>query len=275
MMPASAPRLTSRSRDRRPDADAAVATTGGTIVVMEIAPRIRRIGRGMVNSYLVEEAGAVTIIDAGAPSYWGDLPRELAAMGRTLDDVRAVVLTHGHSDHIGFAERIRRERGVPIQVHELDAALARGEVPNPAKGMGPARLRPLFDFIAFSIRHGMLRIPRIKAVATFGDGATLDVPGSPRVILVPGHTPGSAALHVPSHDALFAGDALATLAVTTGLTGPRIAPFTADPAEALESLRRLDGLEAGYLLPGHGQAWTGGVGEAIRLVRASVGPTGA
>jgi glyoxylase-like metal-dependent hydrolase (beta-lactamase superfamily II) len=238
---------------------------------MEIAPRVRRIGPGMINSYLVEEAGAVTIIDAGVPGYWGDLPRELAAMGRTLDDVRSVVLTHGHSDHIGFAERIRRQRGVPIRVHELDAALARGEVPNPAKGTGPTRLRPLIDFIVFSTLHGALRIPRIKEVATFGDGATLDVPGSPRVILVPGHTPGNAALHVRSHDALFVGDALATLAVTTGLTGPRIAPFTANPVEALESLRRIEGLEAGFLLPGHGQPWTGGVREAIRLVRASVG----
>jgi glyoxylase-like metal-dependent hydrolase (beta-lactamase superfamily II) len=238
---------------------------------MEIAPGIRRIGGGMVNSYLVEEAGAVTIIDAGAPSYWGDLPRELAAMGRSLNDVRTVVLTHGHSDHIGFAERIRRERSVPIRVHELDAALARGEVPNPAKGTGPTRLRPLLDFILFSIRHGMLRIPRIKEVATFGDGATLDLPGSPRVILVPGHTPGSAVLHVPTRDALFVGDAFATLAVTTGLTGPRLAPFTADAAEAVQSLRRLEGLEAGFLLPGHGQAWIGGVGEAIRLVRESAG----
>lgn len=237
---------------------------------MEIAPGIRRLGPGMINSYLVEEAGAVTIVDAGVPGYWGDLPRELMAMGRTLADVRAVVLTHGHSDHIGFAERIRRKRGVPIQVHELDAALARGEVPNPAKGTGPTRLRPLLDFIVFSTLHGALRTPRIKEVATFGDGATLDLPGSPRVILVPGHTPGSAVLHVPSRNALFVGDALATLAVTTGLTGPRIAPFTADPAEALASLGRLDRLEAGWVLPGHGQAWTGGVGEAIRLVRASV-----
>lgn len=242
---------------------------------MEIAPRIRRIGSGMVNSYLVEEAGAVTIIDTGVPGYWGDLPRELAAMGRTLDDVRTVVLTHGHSDHIGFAERIRRERHVPIRVHELDAALARGEVPNPAKGTGPTRLRPLLEFIVFSTLHGALRVRRIREVATFGDGATLDVPGSPRVILVPGHTPGSAVLHVPSHDALFVGDALATLAVTTGLTGPRIAPFTADPAEAVESLRRLEGLEAGFVLPGHGQAWTGGMGEAIRLVRESAGAASA
>lgn len=236
---------------------------------MQIASGIRRIGEGVVNAYLVVEAGAVTIIDAGAPSYWGDLPLELAAMGRTLADVRSVVLTHGHSDHIGFAERIRRERGTPVLVHELDAALARGEVPNPAKGMGKVRLMPLLSFLVFSVRHGMLRIPRIAEVSTFGDGATLDVPGSPRVILLPGHTPGSAALHVPALDALFVGDALATLAVSTGETGPRIAPFSADPAQALDSLGRLEGVEARYVLPGHGQAWTGGVPEAVRLVRVS------
>jgi glyoxylase-like metal-dependent hydrolase (beta-lactamase superfamily II) len=237
---------------------------------MEIASGIHRIGEGVVNTYLVEEAGAVTIIDAGAPSYWGDLPRELATMGRTLDDVRSVVLTHGHSDHIGFAERIRRDRGTPILVHELDAALARGEVPNPARGMGRVKPLPLLSFLLFSIRHGMLRIPRIAKVSTFGDGATLDVPGSPRVILVPGHTPGSAALHVPALDALFVGDAMATLAVTTGETGPRLAPFGADLPLALDSLGRIEGLEARYVLPGHGQAWAGGVAEAVRLVRASV-----
>ena len=75
---------------------------------MEIAPGIRRIGNGLINVYLVEEAGSVTIIDAGAPGYWSDLPAELREMGRSLDDVRAVVLTHGHTDHIGFAERIDR-----------------------------------------------------------------------------------------------------------------------------------------------------------------------
>ena len=236
---------------------------------MEIGPGIRRIGKGLVNSYLVETAGEVTIVDAGAPSYWGDLPRELAAMGRSLDEVRAVVLTHGHTDHIGFAERIRRERRTPIFVHELDAALARGEVPNPAKGFGPVRIAPLLSFLAFSVTHGLLRIAPIREVSTFGDGATLDVPGSPRVILVPGHTPGSAVLHFPRHDALFAGDAIATHSVTTGVDGPRIPPFTADPEQALASLSRLDGLEAGSLLPGHGQPWTRGVAEALAAVRAA------
>jgi glyoxylase-like metal-dependent hydrolase (beta-lactamase superfamily II) len=234
---------------------------------MQIAPSLHRLGNGLVNTYLIEEAGEVTIVDAGVPGYWADLPAELAVMGRTLDDVRAIVLTHGHSDHIGFAERMRRELGTVVNVHELDAALARGEVPNPAKGMGPIRLRPLLGFLVFSALRGGLRNRPLGEVATFGDGATLDVPGSPRVILVPGHTPGSAALHVSSHDALFVGDAFATRAVTTGEEGPRIAPFTADAAEAVQSLDRLADIEARLVLPGHGQPWTDGVSEAIRLVR--------
>ena len=154
---------------------------------------------------------------------------------------------------------MRRERGTPVRVHELDAALARGEVPNPAKGFGPVKIRPLLEFMLYSGLRGGLRNQPIKEVATFGDGATLDLPGSPKVILVPGHTPGSAALHVPSHDALFVGDALATKAVTTGEEGPRVAPFTADADEAVRSLARIENVEARWVLPGHGQAWTGGV----------------
>jgi glyoxylase-like metal-dependent hydrolase (beta-lactamase superfamily II) len=236
---------------------------------MRIADGIHRLGNGLINSYLVADGGAVTIIDAGLPGYWSALPAELTAMGRSLADVRALVLTHGHSDHIGFAERARRDRGVPVSVHELDALLARGKVPNPAKGMGPVRAMPLLRFIALSMRLGGWHIDRLTEVATFGDGATLDVPGSPRVILVPGHTPGSAALHIPGHDALFVGDALATIAVTTGITGPQVAPFTADAEQALASLDRLDGIEARWLLPGHGQPWTGGTAAAIAAVRES------
>jgi glyoxylase-like metal-dependent hydrolase (beta-lactamase superfamily II) len=188
-------------------------------------------------------------------------------MDRTIDDVRAVLLTHGHSDHIGFAERARRA-GIPLSVHELDAALARSEVPNPARGLGPVSLLPLLRFLVFSARKGLLRIPTIRAVATFGDGATLDVPGAPQVIHVPGHTPGSAALHFPAHDVLFVGDAMATYAVTTGIQGPQLAPFTADRAQALESLRRLEDSPASLLLPGHGPEWSGGARAAVERVRS-------
>jgi hypothetical protein len=100
----------------------------------------------------------------------------------------ALVLPHGHSDHIGFAERLRNDRQVPVSIHEADAALARGEVPNPAKGYGPIKIAPLMGFLWFTLLRGGLRTRHLGEVSTFGDGSTLDVPGSPRVILTPGHT---------------------------------------------------------------------------------------
>jgi glyoxylase-like metal-dependent hydrolase (beta-lactamase superfamily II) len=160
-------------------------------------------------------------------------------------------------------------------VLDKDAALAQGKVKNPSQGTGPIRIGPLVRFIWYGIRHGMTGGAKIAVVSTFGDGATLDVPGAPRVIALPGHTPGSAALHVPSRDALFIGDAMATYAVTTGVVGPMIAPFSADRVEAVASLARLEGIGAELVLPGHGDAWTDGVAEAVRLVRAgaTAGPS--
>jgi glyoxylase-like metal-dependent hydrolase (beta-lactamase superfamily II) len=90
------------------------------------------------------------------------------------------------------------------------------------------------------------------------------------VIHVPGHSPGSAALHFAGVDALLVGDAFATYAVSNGHAGPQIAPFSSDPAEALASLARLEPIEARWALPGHGEPWTGGVSAAIAAVRARV-----
>jgi glyoxylase-like metal-dependent hydrolase (beta-lactamase superfamily II) len=232
----------------------------------EVAPRIRRLGDEAVNSYVVEDGGVVTVVDAGAPAYWAELPGELAALGRTLADIRAIVLTHGHEDHIGFAERAR-QAGIKSQVHELDAALARKEVKNPAKLAGSMRLGPSIAFFWFSLRHGLARVPGLAEVETFDAGATLDVPGSPIVIHTPGHTPGSVALHFRGHDALFVGDALNTYSVTTGWHGPQLSPFNADRAQALDSLSRLEEVEATYVLPGHGAVWRQGSRDAVKEAR--------
>jgi glyoxylase-like metal-dependent hydrolase (beta-lactamase superfamily II) len=238
---------------------------------VEIVRGIRRVGSTKVNVYLVEEAGSVTIIDAGLPGYWGDVAAELTAMGRTLEDVRAVVLTHAHDDHIGFAERMRAERGTAIEVHEADAALARGEAKRRNEGGGTYRPVPVITFLAYAIRKGYLRTKRIAEVVTFGDGATLDVPGSPRVIHVPGHTAGSAALHLPDRGVIFVGDALVTLNVVSGSSGPQLFPnFNADNRQAVASLARFDDIDARFVLPGHGDPWTGGMADALRRVRGTI-----
>ena len=172
-------------------------------------------------------------------------------------------------DHIGFAERLRRERGVPVYVHELDAGRARGEVKKPTSGWGPVKIGPLAGFLVYGARHGALRITYLTEVTTFTDGVTLDLPGSPRIIHLPGHTPGSVAIHVPAVDAVFMGDAFTTRSVLTGETGPRPAPFTLDPAQARASLAKLDAIDATWVLPGHGDPWNGGLAEALRLIRAA------
>ncbi|MGH8916581.1 MAG: MBL fold metallo-hydrolase [Acidimicrobiia bacterium] len=237
---------------------------------MELAPSLRRIGSNLVNSYLVVDAGGITVIDAGLPGNWHDLVAELDAMGLSLDDIRGVVLTHGDTDHIGFAERLRLDHGVAVHVHELDAPRARGEVKKRV-GWGKVKVGPLLRFTWYSAMRGGLRIAPVTEVVTFSDGVTLDLPGSPKVIHIPGHTPGSVAIHVPLVDALFVGDALTTGHVLTGVDGPQPAPFTLEPEQAMASLTRLEAVPAAWVLPGHGAPWNGGVSEALRQTRAAAG----
>ncbi|MEO8511185.1 MAG: MBL fold metallo-hydrolase [Chloroflexota bacterium] len=233
---------------------------------MKLAPSLHRVGSDLVNSYLVEDVSGVTVIDAGMPGNYRDLRNELAAMGRSIDDVRAVILTHADTDHIGYAERLRREHGIPIRVHELDAARARGEDKSNGKA-GPMKAMPLLGFLWYGMRHGALRTQHVAEAVTFRDGETLDLPGEPRVIHLPGHTAGSVAFHMAAVDALFVGDALSTRSVLTGVVGPQPAPFTLDPATALASLAELDNVTATWVLPGHGPPWNSGVAEALRRVR--------
>src|SRR3712207_3143913 len=93
---------------------------------MELRPGLHRIGNDVVAAYLVATPDGVTVVDAGLSGHWRELVAELAAMGRSVDDVRGVVLTHGDTDHLGFAERLRRDHGVPVHVHRADAARALG-----------------------------------------------------------------------------------------------------------------------------------------------------
>jgi glyoxylase-like metal-dependent hydrolase (beta-lactamase superfamily II) len=240
---------------------------------MQLAPALHHIGSNIVNCYLVDDAGQVTIVDAGLPGQWHELLQELTRMGRSLDDVRALLLTHGDTDHIGFAARLHRERGVPIFVHAADAARARGEVSKAMTGWGPVKLIPLAKFMLYSAPRGGLRVPPVAELEIIQPGTTLDVPGAPRVIGLPGHTPGSVAYHFPGVDAVCVGDAMTTRSVLTGESGPRPAPFTLEPTQAYASFERLAELQARWVLPGHGPPWSGGTAEAVSLYRSRLDAT--
>jgi glyoxylase-like metal-dependent hydrolase (beta-lactamase superfamily II) len=103
-------------------------------------------------------------------------------------------------------------------------------------------------------------------LSTFDDGEKVDVPGKPRVLHMPGHTAGSCALLVEDRDVVFTGDALVTRDVYSGRVGPRLSARASneDSAAALTSLARLKELSVAHVLPGHGDAWSGGAAEAAR-----------
>lgn len=235
---------------------------------MKIGPHLHRIGNDIVAAYLIDTDEGVTVVDAGLPGHWRDLQRELASMGRTTADVRGIVLTHGDSDHVGFAERLRRETGVPVYVHSADADRAKGG-DKPKNAMGAMKLGATLGFFVYGMRKGGLRTAWLKEVVAVNDGDVLPLPGAPRVISMPGHSQGSIALHFTVADALCVGDALTTRHVLTGDVGLQPAPFTDEPAAALDSLARLADVKATWVLPGHGAPWQGSPAEVEAIVRAA------
>jgi glyoxylase-like metal-dependent hydrolase (beta-lactamase superfamily II) len=239
------------------------------------APDIHRIEDASVNWYLVEAADGLTIVDAGVPRSWDSLQRVLEIIGRSAAEIRALVLTHAHFDHIGMAERVRTEFGIPVYLHENDAPLAQKPLQYTHER---ARSRYLLTkpgglphVLGFLASRAFWPQP-VRETHALG-GEVLDVPGSPRVVFTPGHTVGHCALHFPDRDAVIAGDSIVMLDPYLGARGPRIVAgaATADSGWALRSLDALAELDAGTVLTGHGGPWRGGTAEAVRLAR-QVGP---
>jgi glyoxylase-like metal-dependent hydrolase (beta-lactamase superfamily II) len=239
-------------------------------------PGVHRLTGGVCNFYLLQDGGKLVLVDAGAPGDWNLLLGSLSALGRGLEDLEAVLLTHAHADHTGFAERARTTAGVPVWIHRADAAVAKGATPSQNDGTASSHLlRVEFYRTLLSLaRRGATRLIPIREVSTFAHGETLPLPGRPRVVHAPGHTPGSAALLLEGRRVLLSGDVLVTRNPLTGRVGPQIMPsgLNRDTPQALRSLDVLYGIPAEVLLPGHGEPWTQGAAQAARLARAA-GPS--
>jgi glyoxylase-like metal-dependent hydrolase (beta-lactamase superfamily II) len=241
-----------------------------------IAEGVHRLGSSLINFYLVEDGDRLTVVDAGLPGYRKRLDTALAELGRSLSDVEAVLLTHGHADHVGFAESVRSEAGVPVYIHEADERLAlTGKPPRGERGPVPYLWRPqLWRLLAHGIPNGGLVPPKVAEVTTFGDDATLDVPGRPRLVPTPGHTRGCVTFVLEDRGVALVGDALCTKNPLTGRDGPQIMPasFTVDVERALDSLERIESLPVDVLAPGHGDPWTDGPKSAVARAR-ELGPS--
>src|SRR5215470_16645740 len=171
----------------------------------EVAEGVHRLTNGVSNFYLIEENGKLVLVDAGAPKDWARLARAITALGRALADLDAVILTHAHPDHTGIAEQARTTANTKVWVHASDTGAATtGKAGATERKFASYMLRPEFYRTMWSlVRAGSTKIIPVREVSTFADDEVLDVPGKPRAVHIPGHTPGSAALFLESRRVLL------------------------------------------------------------------------
>ena len=235
----------------------------------QVAPGVHRLASRYENWYLLEAGGRLTVLDAGLPGDWGEFSAALSHLGHTPADIDAVLITHHHPDHAGNAERLR-SAGARVLAHPADGPYLRGERRVRKRDTLPYLRHPWYVvYMRHLLRKGVTRTPAVAQLDDLADGEVLDVPGSPRVIHAPGHTAGSCALFLEEGSLLFSGDALVTLDMTRGRTGPQIirGPQTEDAELAVESLGVLAATNAETVLPGHGEPWLEGVKSAVEIAR--------
>lgn len=238
----------------------------------EVADGVFWVEASHTNFVLLVEATNVTIVDSGFPRDRSLVDASVAQIGRSLADVHAMVLTHGHVDHKGSAERLRLEHGVPVYCHDREAPIATGELKQQISTWELRRAwRPkIFEFAVNAIRQGGLQPEHPTEVSTFGDGEQIDVPGRPIAVFTPGHTQGHCGLHLPDRGVLVTGDALITIDLwDPDRRGPQMIrrQFNHDHAQAIQSLDRFVELEADVIVPGHGEPWHGQPREAVTQAR--------
>ena len=166
----------------------------------EVAPNVWRIPAApfdFVNIYaFVDEDGQVTLVDTGLKSASKRTLAGLAAMGRSVDDVTRIVLTHAHGDHAGNAARLAELTAAPVSIHEVDAPFARDGIapPRDATTSGGRLMNRMG-------KRGN-GFPAVSVGEELTDGQVLPIAGGLRVVHTPGHTMGHIALlHEPTASA--------------------------------------------------------------------------
>jgi glyoxylase-like metal-dependent hydrolase (beta-lactamase superfamily II) len=219
----------------------------------------------VVNVLAIGDRSRWILIDAALSGYGPAIRHAAEARFGAGTRPAAIVLTHGHFDHVGSIENILAAWDVPVYVHRLEMPYLTGRSPypppDPLVGRGSlALLSRLYPRGPIDLGGRVRTLP--------ADGTVPDAPGW-RWVHTPGHTPGHVSLFRDQDRCLVAGDAVVTTrqeSVTAVMTqrpelhGPP-AYFTPDWTSARESVCRLAALAPGILAAGHGQPMSG---EAMR-----------
>ncbi|MEO6651902.1 MAG: MBL fold metallo-hydrolase [Ilumatobacteraceae bacterium] len=196
--------------------------------------RWTQVSLGFVSAYVLVRGREAAVVDTGTSGSADQIGEALGVLGLNFDDVRHVVLTHSHGDHVGsLTDVLERSTAASVYAGELD-------IPN---------------------------ITSASAITGVGDGD--DVFGL-EVIATPGHTPGSISLFDPALGLLVAGDALTGNDDGTGLSGSN-ERFTADVAAADASVVKLAGFDVDSVAMGHGEPVQGGAASILRSLADSIG----
>lgn len=216
----------------------------GADVLERVAEQVYRLEDRYVNLYVLD-MGRIALVDTGTRKAEPLLRRGLRELGKEVQDVALLLLTHHHIDHVGSAVVWKRESKAQADLHRLDEPVAAHRERRRLRG---ANLRIGLVAALIGVFTPLAWGPPLETDRALEGGETLDILGWPiEVIHVPGHTLGSCAFYARSQDILFAGDAV------NGRRGTPEPPIVfEDRAAAEASFRRLTDMKAGLLLPGHG-----------------------
>jgi glyoxylase-like metal-dependent hydrolase (beta-lactamase superfamily II) len=213
----------------------------------EIFPFVYAIPGGYVNSFLIAEEDGLTLIDSGLKGNDRKIARAIRQLGRKPEEIRNVLLTHHHADHVGSLAALLASSGAAAWAHPLDAPIIAGEKPRPhanKSSMLGAIAGPLLE------RLPQNNPPPAHTNRDATDGAVVPAAGGVQVIHTPGHTMGHVSYLMPGHGGvLFAGDAAGHL---FGRLGKPALIFTEDMGAAKGSMAKLAALEFDTACFGHG-----------------------
>jgi glyoxylase-like metal-dependent hydrolase (beta-lactamase superfamily II) len=241
--------------------------------ITTVADGVHFVETPLVSWVVLEEGDRVALIDAGYPGQLGDVEESVRQVGRRPEEIEAVLVTHGHVDHIGGLPQLVHRYGVRVLTSAVEGPNVRGEVHESATPLDVARrcYNPRVAVWALRVAAaGGTRHPHVGEVEAVPFETALDLPRSPVAVSLAGHTSGHTAYLLPEAGALALGDALATAHGTTGRRGPQVLPgfFHQDEPTLRKTLGELATRNADRLLPGHGPTVRMPIREAVAAALA-------